>query len=149
MVAEFRSKGPTYRRTVKASNTSHYRRGLIQLLDVLQFRSSNSTHRPVVAALQLIARYARGSVQYYPAGEQVPQHRGLPGDWADLVVKVDQRGRRRVVRMVYEVCTLQALREALHCKEIWVVGADTFRDPGRGPARRLRVPAGRALRRPA
>jgi hypothetical protein len=59
----------------------------------------------------------------------VPQHRGLGGDWADLVVKVDQRGRRRVVRMVYEVCTFQALREALRCKEIWVVGADTFRNP--------------------
>lgn len=133
VVAEFRSKGPTYRRTVKtsmrASYISHYRKGLIQLLDVLEFRSSNSTHRPVIAALELIARYARGSVQYYPDGEQVPQHRGTTGDWADLVVKVDQRGRRRVVRMVYEVCTFQALREALRCKEIWVVGADTFRNP--------------------
>jgi hypothetical protein len=37
VVAEFRSKGPTYRRTVttsiRASYTSHYRKGLIQLLD--------------------------------------------------------------------------------------------------------------------
>jgi hypothetical protein len=105
VVAEFRSKGPTYRRTVKtstrASYTSHYRKGLIRLLEVLEFRSSNSTHRPVIAALDLIARYARGGVQYYPDGEQVPQHRGLGGDWADLVIKADQRGRRRVVRMVY------------------------------------------------
>jgi hypothetical protein len=31
--------------------------------------------------------------------------------------------------MVYEVATLQALRDALRCKEIWVVGADRWRDP--------------------
>ncbi|MDL4776785.1 hypothetical protein [Actinomadura xylanilytica] len=43
--------------------------------------------------------------------------------------KRDKRGRRRVVRMVYEIVTFQALREALRCKEIWVVGADSFRDP--------------------
>ena len=40
-----------YRRTVqttlKASYTNHYRRGLIELLDVLEFRSNNATHRPV------------------------------------------------------------------------------------------------------
>jgi len=34
-----------------------------------------------------------------------------------------------VLRGVYEVCTFQALRERLRCKEIWVVGADTWRNP--------------------
>lgn len=43
--------------------------------------------------------------------------------------KDDTRRRRRVVRMVYEVCTFQALREQLRCKEIWVVGADKWRNP--------------------
>jgi hypothetical protein len=72
-------------------------------------------------------------VQYYPDGEQVPQHRGLGGDWADLVVKVDQQDRRRVGRMVYEVCTFQSLRKAPRCNESWVVGADTFLICGRSP----------------
>lgn len=31
--------------------------------------------------------------------------------------------------MVYEVVTFQALREQLRCKEIWVVGADSWRNP--------------------
>lgn len=31
--------------------------------------------------------------------------------------------------MVYEVCTFQALRDQLRCKEIWVVGADRWRNP--------------------
>ena len=39
------------------------------------------------------------------------------------------RGRRRVIRTVYEICTFQALRERLRCKEIWVVGADRWRNP--------------------
>ncbi|MFI7131548.1 hypothetical protein ACIBQ1_38140 [Nonomuraea sp. NPDC050153] len=60
---------------------------------------------------------------YYPRGEVVPEHRGTAGEWEDLVFKNDKRGRRRVVRMVYEIVTFQALREALRCKEIWVVGA--------------------------
>jgi hypothetical protein len=40
-VHEYKTSGPLYRRTVqttlKASYTNHYRRGLIRLLDILQF----------------------------------------------------------------------------------------------------------------
>jgi hypothetical protein len=54
---------------LKASYTNHYRRGLIRLLDVLEFRSSNTAHRPVVEALALIARHAAtGHTVYYPVG---------------------------------------------------------------------------------
>lgn len=34
-----------------------------------------------------------------------------------------------MVRSVYEICTFQALRERLRCKEIWDVGADKWRNP--------------------
>ncbi|MEV0322690.1 hypothetical protein ACIBKX_33555 [Streptomyces sp. NPDC050658] len=57
LVHEFKTRGPVYRRTVqttlKASYTNYYRRGLIRPLDVLEFRSSNHTHRPVIEALAL------------------------------------------------------------------------------------------------
>jgi TnpA family transposase len=134
LVAEFKSSGPTYQRTVKAtlkaSYTNHYRAGLIKLLDVLEFRSHNTTHRPVLDALDLITRYASaGNLHYYPAGEHIPTHRGLGGDWDALVYKTDKRRQQRVVRMVYEVCTFQALRDQVRCKEIWVVGADKWRNP--------------------
>lgn len=46
LVHEFKTNGPVYRRTVqttlKASYTGHYRRGLIALLEVLEFRSNNT-----------------------------------------------------------------------------------------------------------
>src|SRR5512135_2361547 len=63
LVAEYKSSGPTYRRTVqtklKASYSHHYRRGRVRLLQVLEFRSNNAAHRPVLDALELVARYAR------------------------------------------------------------------------------------------
>lgn len=31
--------------------------------------------------------------------------------------------------MVYEVAAFQALRDQLRCKEIWVIGADRWRNP--------------------
>jgi TnpA family transposase len=134
LVHEFKTKGPVYRRTVqttlRASYTNHYRRGMIELLEVLEFRSNNTAHQPVIDALALIQRYAKaGNTTYYPLGEQVPDHRGTTGQWADLVFKQDTRGRRRVVRMVFEVATFQVLREQLRCKEIWVTGAGRWCNP--------------------
>jgi hypothetical protein len=37
--------------------------------------------------------------------------------------------RQRINRINYEICVLQSLRERLRCKEIWVAGADRFRNP--------------------
>ncbi|MDX3319746.1 hypothetical protein PV415_22840 [Streptomyces sp. ME03-5684b] len=141
LVHEFKTRGPVYRRTVqttlKASYTNHYRRGLIRLLDVLEFLSSNHTHQPVIEALALVARYAAaGNTAYYPLGETVPVHKAMGGDWAEVVHRTDKRGRPRVVRMVYEVVAFQALRDQLKCKEIRVIGADRWRT-GCGPAPRL------------
>ena len=90
LVHEFKTKGPLYRRTVqttlRASYTGHYRRGLVALLEVLEFRRSNATHRPVIDALALIRRYASvGNLTYYPLGEPVPTHRGTTGDWSSLI----------------------------------------------------------------
>jgi DNA-binding MarR family transcriptional regulator len=133
LVHEFKTKGPVYRRTVqtklKASYSNHYRRGLAELLDVLEFRSNNATHRPVLDALELITRHADARLTYYPAGESIPSHKRVLGDWTTLVYKDVGKGGRRVVRSVYEICTFQALRERLRCKEIWVVGADKWRNP--------------------
>jgi TnpA family transposase len=133
LVHEYKTKGPVYRRTVqttlRASYSNHYRRGLIELLDVLEFRSNNSTHSPVLDALDLIKRHADARLTFYPAGEIVPDHKGLLGDWTALVFNDTGKNGRRVYRAVYEICTFQALRERLRCKEIWVVGADRWRNP--------------------
>ncbi|MFB4285252.1 hypothetical protein ACBJ59_59045 [Nonomuraea sp. MTCD27] len=92
LVHEFKTKGPVYRRTVqttlKASYTNHYRRGLIELLEVLEFRFNNTAHQPVIDALKLVKRYAKaGNTTYYPLGETTPEHKGTLKDWADLVYR--------------------------------------------------------------
>jgi hypothetical protein len=99
---------------------------------MLEFRSNNTVHRPVIEALTLIRRYATaGNLTYYPLRETVPEHRGTSGDWSSLIYRTDTRGRERerVARTVYEVATFQALRELLRCKEIWVAGAEAWRHP--------------------
>ncbi|WP_072329137.1 MULTISPECIES: hypothetical protein [unclassified Paenibacillus] len=44
-------------------------------------------------------------------------------------MKKDEKGQDRVNRMNYEISALQALRDKLRCKEIWVVGANRYRNP--------------------
>ena len=43
-------------------------------------------------------------------------------------MQTDRKGRVRIDRINYEICVLQTLRERLRCKEIWVVGADRYRN---------------------
>jgi hypothetical protein len=114
LVAEYKASGSAYRRTVqttyRAWYSHHYRKGLIRLLDVLEFRCDNS-HRPVLDALALVHRYrTETDLTYYPAGETVPTHPGLSGDWAEPAHRVDGRGRRRTVRTVYEIRAFEARR---------------------------------------
>ena len=49
--------------------------------------------------------------------------------WEHTVFEQDDAGRRRINRISYEICVLQALRTQLRCKEIWVVGANRYRNP--------------------
>src|SRR4051812_27787862 len=49
--------------------------------------------------------------------------------WRDIVVEEAPDGGTRVNRISYELCVLQALREKLRCKEVWVAGARRFRNP--------------------
>jgi TnpA family transposase len=132
LVYEFKANGPLYaqtvRATLRASYTNHYRKGLIELLDVLEFDSNNSMHRPVIDALSVVSEFKDSRVRFFPDDLDVPVHKGIVGNWATLVFN-DDLPQRRVVRTVYEICTFQALREQLRCKEVWVHGADRWRNP--------------------
>jgi TnpA family transposase len=133
LMAEGEATGPIYRRHLQAvihnSYRSHYRRMLPLVLDALSFHSNNHAHRPVLDALAVIARHAACKLRLYPAGEAVPLDGVVPTGWRDAVLEQDAKGRVRVNRVAYEICALQALREQLRCKEVWVEGADRYRDP--------------------
>jgi TnpA family transposase len=133
LVKEAKATGPTYRTTLRTvirnSYKGHYRRMVPQILQRLEFRSNNEHHRPVLSALDLLKRYADSRLQTFPAEEVVPIDDIVRGLWRDAVVEKDAEGRQRINRITYEICVLEALREKLRCKEVWVVGADRYRNP--------------------
>jgi len=133
LVREAKAMGPTYRTTLRTvirnSYKGHYRRMVPQILRALDFRSNNRRHRPVIQALDLLKRYADTKLHTFPAEEDVPIDGVARGLWRDAVVEKDAEGRLRVNRITYEICALEALRDKLRCKEVWVVGADRYRNP--------------------
>lgn len=145
LAREAKATGPTYRTTLRAtirgSYRGHYRRAVLDLLAALDFRSNNEAHRPVIRALDLVRRYAGARLRTYPAGEDVPLDGVVRPLWRDAVVDRDPHGRPRVNRITYEICALEALRDGLRCKEVWVAGADRYRNPDED------VPADFAARR--
>jgi TnpA family transposase len=133
LVKEWKATGPTYRVTLRTvirnSYQGHYRRMVPKLLAALEFRSNNDRHRPVMEALELVKRFADTKVHTIPPDEDVPLDGVVRGLWRDAVVEKDAAGRTRVNRITYEIAVLEALREQLRCKEIWVVGANRYRNP--------------------
>lgn len=133
LVKEWKATGPTYRTTLRTvirnSYSGHYRRMVPKVLQALEFRSNNEGHRPVIRALELVRRHANTKLRVFPAEEDVPLDGVVSGLWRDAAIETDAQGRQRINRITYEICVLQALREQLRCKEIWVVGANRYRNP--------------------
>ncbi|MFI7344042.1 DUF4158 domain-containing protein [Streptomyces sp. NPDC050085] len=133
LVAEMKATNAEFARSkrgvFKSSYSNHYRSGLMKLLEVLDFRSSNDQHKPVMDALKFIERHKVSSTTYLPLGETIPLDGVVRKDWMEFAIFTPDKGPKRIMRTVYEACVFQALRDRLRCKEIWVVGADKWRSP--------------------
>ncbi len=133
LVKEWKATGPAYRTTLRTvirnSYKGHYRRMVPQILETLEFRSNNQHHRPVIQAIALLKRCADQKCRTFPVGEEVPVDGIVPGLWREAVIEKNAKGQARINRITYEICVLEALREKLRCKEIWVVGANRYRNP--------------------
>jgi hypothetical protein len=114
---------------MRSSYSNHYRRMVPLLLCLLEFRSNNEVHRPVIQALELLKKYTNSKQRYYDASEEVPIEGILSSSWQSLILETGKDGSVKVNRINYELGVLQALREGLRCKEIWVVGANRYRNP--------------------
>ncbi|MGA7954423.1 MAG: Tn3 family transposase [Gloeobacterales cyanobacterium] len=133
LVKEFKSTGIAYRQKVytfmRSSYSNHYRRMVPKILDILEFCSNNDRHRPVIKGIELIKKYVLSSQRYYDSSEEVPLDGILRNNWREIIMEKDTDGNERINRINYELSILQALREQLRCKEIWVVGANRYRNP--------------------
>ncbi len=127
IVKESQAKGALDRRIYKVMRSSwanHYRRMLPDLLSVLEFRSNNTMWRPVLAALDWIRSKMDDGCRFVPV-QDVPIDEVIPARWRSSVIDDDGR----VNRISYELCVLTLLRDRIRSKEIWVVGADRYRNP--------------------
>src|SRR3546814_19505091 len=109
---------------MRGSGANHYRRMLPSLLSVLECRSNNAVWRPVLAALDGIRSKVDGGCRVVPL-QDVPIDEVIPARWRSSVIDDDGR----VNRISYELCVLTQLRDRIRSKEIWVVGADRYRNP--------------------
>ncbi|TGV18160.1 Tn3 family transposase, partial [Mesorhizobium sp. M4B.F.Ca.ET.143.01.1.1] len=127
IVKEHRAKGTLERRiyqVMRGSYAGHYRRILPKLLSVLEFRSNNAVPRPVLGALDWIRRAFESGCRVVPRNG-VPIEGVIPPKWRGAII--GKHGR--INRISYELCVLSQLRDRIRAKEIWVVGADRYRNP--------------------
>ena len=133
LVKEWKATGPVYqqqlRGVIRNSYRCHFRQMLPPLLATLEFRSNNERHRPVIRALELLRKYASSKVRTFPPEEDIPIDGVVRGLWQEAVEEKDKDGNPRVNRITYEICALEALREQLRSKEVWVVGSNHYRNP--------------------
>ena len=96
---------------------------LPRLLSVLRFCSNNTRWRPTLDAIALIVRLGREGWRVVPA--DLAPAGFIPGKWQDMVI--DASGRLNVIS--FELCVLAQLRDCVRSKEIWIAGADRYRNP--------------------
>ena len=131
LVAEAKADEKAYRARVRtvltSSYSSYYRRMLPKLLAAIEFKCNNTAYRPVMDALDLLARYADvpNKVKHYDAAGEVPVKGVVPDGWLEAVV--DSGGV--IERVSYELCVLASLKNALRRREIYVAGATRWRNP--------------------
>jgi len=116
------------RTVLRSAYSAHWRRMLSPLLRALTLKCNNTAYRPVMDAIDLLQRYLEQPLKegaFFDAAEKVPLEGVVPEQWRAAVV--DDKGR--VERIPYELCVLVSLRDALRRREIWVVGANRWRNP--------------------
>ena len=132
IVNEYKNKGPAYHRHIhmraRGSYKNHYRRMLPRVLNALQFHSNNTHYQPLIEALDYLKNPEKTSQRFIPF-EAVPFNTVIPKKLRACIVEKDSKGKKKINRISYEMVILQGLRDRLRCKEVWVEGANRYRNP--------------------
>lgn len=107
LVKEFKHTGPACREkihtVIRASYGSHYRRMVPEILGILDFRSNNDVHRPVIRALELIEKYAETGMHYFPFTDDIPIDGVIRTTYKEIIIEKDEKGQERINRINYEI----------------------------------------------
>jgi TnpA family transposase len=133
LVQEYQSKGASYQRhvqvLVQSSYKGHYRAIIPTLLTALTFRSNNTYHQPVIKAVNYLKSQATSKKRFIEL-DAVPIEGIVPKELRPLVIEsTGKKKKKRINRIHYEICVLQALRDRVRCKELWVEGSKRYRNP--------------------
>jgi hypothetical protein len=103
LVKEFKASGTAYRQkihtVIRSSYSRHYRRLVPKLLSILEFRSNNDVHRPVIQALELLKKYALSQQRYYSPTDEVPIEGVLKSGWREILIEKDNNGNERIIAL--------------------------------------------------
>ncbi|MBU3158369.1 DUF4158 domain-containing protein [Clostridium frigoris] len=115
---------------MRSSYQRHYRRILPDIINALNFNSNNDRYKPIIKAIELIKKYLDSKSRYYSKDEIVPLEGVVRPMWKDMIEdKSGKNNALRIKRANYELCALQALKDKLRCREVWISGADKYRNP--------------------
>lgn len=130
LVREYQASGPLYTERVEIyvrnSYKRHYRRMVPAILEALRFQSGNQYHQPVTGALRYLQ--ANSPAQRNVPIDEVPIDGIVPRSLQPLLIEGGNQ-ERHINRISYEICVLRALRNGLRCREVWVDGANRYRNP--------------------
>ena len=116
--------------TIRRSYSHHYRQAILSILEILDFRSNNEAHQPLIQAIGLIKQYSLHKDAYFLKTEkEIPIKDVVSSKLKNLVVESNKKSGKKINHINYEIATLQTLRDKLRYKEIWVVGAKRYRNP--------------------
>jgi len=131
LVQEYQANSPIYTERVEIhvrnSYKRHYCRMVPALLKALEFQSGNAHHRPIIEALAYLQ--SKSPLQRNVPISDVPIDGIVPKSMQSLLVEGDGKDSAFINRISYEICTLRALRNGLRCREVWVAGANRYRNP--------------------
>ena len=115
---------------LRSAYSHHYRRMLPSLLKAIEFHATSPNLKPLLKALKLLKDYAdKPNQEPYATDINVPMEGVLSPGWQEAVIKIGADGLPHIDRLAYEIGVLRAVREKLRCKELWVAGANRYRNP--------------------
>ncbi len=110
---------------MRGSWSSYYRPMLQTLLTTVEFASNNQHHRPLLKALDWISVQHGSKQRFHVKRDRIIINGVVPNKYRSAVV--DAEGY--LDRHAYELCAVLTLRERLRSREIWVTGAERFKNP--------------------
>jgi len=116
--------------SMRSSYQRHYRRILPDIINALNFNSNNDKYKPIIQAIGIINKYVDSKSRYYSKNEIIPLNGVVRPMWKDMIEEKSEKSNESKIRRVdYELCALQSLKDKIRCREVWISGADKYRNP--------------------